>query len=104
MDRKVAEAKADEKRSVKKYTTPSYVSFLNSYPFFLIRKRKKDMKEKRKKKQRLDLQMIIPGDQPDNPEESDLFNLRAIKKQAREFFHQFCKTNLLNCVLRLERS
>lgn len=49
---------------------------------FIFRKRKKEMKEKRKKKQRLDLKMVIPGDQPDNPIDQDLFSLDKIKQQV----------------------
>lgn len=40
------------------------------------------MKEKRKKKVRLDLKMVIPGDQPDNPVDQDLFSLEKLRKKV----------------------
>lgn len=59
-DKKVAEAKLEEKREAK-------------------RKRKLEMKDKRKQRDKLQYKMVIPGDRPDYPDLDELFDLSSIK-------------------------
>ena len=39
------------------------------------------LKEKRKLRDKMDLKMVIPGDEPLQTDEPDLFNLKNIKKK-----------------------
>lgn len=60
LDEKIANLKKEEALTAKK-------------------KRKKEMKEKRKLRDRIDMKMVIPGDKMDNAEDSHIFDLKKIK-------------------------
>ena len=51
-----------------------------------IRKKKKVMKEKRKLRDKMALNMIIPGDTMEVTDDMELFNIKKIKKKHVSFY------------------